>query len=184
MGSVHPARQRSSSQAKLAIGFIGLLLGCGISLPAAAVLCDPLARAEIQQTPWLRAGTLSDLPADDNPHRIVVRFAAQDAWSTYPERAIGEAYLRRALDGNRVIAIKAICPDNGCPLVFEPAERRFRDLCHDSTFDLDGRILSGPCAFDLDRLEVVLGGSKVWLRENPSAVRKMRSQDWLRPERL
>lgn len=184
MGSVHPARQRSSSQAKLAIGFIGLLLGCGILLPAAAVFCDPLARDDSRHFPWLRAGELSDLPADGTPHRIVLRFGTQDAWTTYSDQTAGEVFLRRSLDGNRVTAIKAICPDNDCPLVFEPAKRQFRDLCHDSTFDLDGKLLSGPSVFDLDRLEVVLGGGKIWLRENPSAVRKIRSQDWLRSEWL
>jgi hypothetical protein len=179
---VHPVSQPRSLWPKVAIGLIGLLLGCGVSLPAAAVLCDPLARARLQQFPWLRAGTLSDLPADGEPHRVVVRFATQDAWTTYPAQTIGEVFLRRSLDGNRITAFKAICPDNGCPIVFEPAERRFRDLCHDSTFDLEGRLLSGPSAFDLDRLEVALRGDKVWLRENLLPVYKTKSAGGLRSQ--
>jgi Rieske Fe-S protein len=135
-----------------------------VAFPAAAVFCDPLLKAESQESPWLHAAALGDLRADDVPRRVVVRLAPRDAWATYPEEAIGEVYLRRSRAGDRLAAIEAASPDNGCPVAFDSAARRFRELCHDSTYDLEGRLVGGPGRHDLRHLDVERRGDEIWVR--------------------
>src|SRR5690242_10393816 len=89
------ARRAASWGQAFSIGFLGGLLMAGLALPSAAVFCDPLSKAEMQQIPWLSAVRLSVLPNDDQPHRVTVKLALRDAWTTCSPQAIGDVFLRR-----------------------------------------------------------------------------------------
>lgn len=82
----------------------------------------------------------------------------------------GEATVRiniaRLADGT-VLAFVGRDPRNGCTLPwrptfrFEQREGWFRDPCHGSTYDVEGRRVFGPSSRDLDRFPVRVDGGRV-----------------------
>jgi Rieske Fe-S protein len=175
------ARRAASWGEALSIGFLAGLLMAGLALPPVAVVCDPLSRAGLQQTPWLSAGRVSDLPNDDQPHRVTVKLARRDAWTTCSPQAIGDVFLRRPSGSGQIVAIKTVCPANGCEVNFDPAAREFREACWDSSFDLAGHVIGGPAECDLQQLDVELRGERIWLREKKHARRSPADFDY-RPQ--
>jgi Rieske Fe-S protein len=165
------ARRAASWGETFSIGFLAGLFLAGLALPSAAVFCDPLSKAEMQQIPWLSAGRLSDLPNDNQPHRVTAKLALRDAWTTRSLRAIGDVFLRRASGSGQIVAIKTVCPANGCDVNYDPTVREFREACWDSSFDLAGHVIGGPAACDLQQLDVELRGDQIWLREQKYARR-------------
>jgi len=134
-------------------------------LAGLATLFDPLRRRAGAGGPTL-VTTLDALPADGAPRRFAIIADRSDVWNKYPNVPIGAVYLRR-VDGDKVQALNVTCPHAGCPIEFRAGANLFICPCHDSEFDLDGRLASihSPSQRGMDALDVeVRNGAEVWVK--------------------
>ena len=113
----------------------------------------------------VRVTSVSALAEDGSPRRFPIIADRQDAWNKFPQVPIGAVYLRRAGDG--VHALNVTCPHAGCPVEFKGATGSYLCPCHDSKFDLAGRLADqrSPSPRGMDSLEVeVRNGTEIWVR--------------------
>lgn len=104
--------------------------------------------------------SIDAIPVDGQPVQVpVVIERLIDAWSRMPSIEVGRIWLKR--DGERVIAWSATCPHLGCGIDWEEASEKFVCRCHDSYFDADGSVNTGPSPRAMDELEVRLVGREV-----------------------
>ena len=140
---------------------VGLIpLGAGL-----AVWLDPLRRKS-SSAGAVRVAALDALPADGVPRKFTVLADHMDAWNKSPATPVGAVYLRRTEDG-KVEALNVVCPHAGCFVDFLPAGNGFHCPCHNSSFQLDGRIAnrSSPAPRGMDTLEVEVRNEKeIWVK--------------------
>lgn len=67
------------------------------------------------------------------------------------ERVPRMVWVVKQADG-AVVAYSPVCPHLGCEFFWEPASRRFVCPCHNSQWDVNGRILHGPTPRPMDTL--------------------------------
>jgi menaquinol-cytochrome c reductase iron-sulfur subunit len=140
---------------------LGLVpLGAGLT-----VYLDPLRRKSLASGA-VRVTSLDALPDDGIPRKFPVLSARVDAWTKATESPIGAVYLRRTTE-NKIEAFNVACPHAGCFVDFLPERGLFHCPCHNSTFNVAGRIedKASPAPRGLDALEVELrNGEEVWVK--------------------
>lgn len=95
---------------------------------------------------------LDALPADGQPVSApVIVEAPQDGWNVLPPTTVGAVFLRRT-DG-KVRAWSSICPHLGCGIDYDKGRKQFACPCHESWFEADGAVSSGPSPRGMDELE-------------------------------
>jgi menaquinol-cytochrome c reductase iron-sulfur subunit len=109
---------------------------------------------------WTEAGDVTALPLN-KPQDIVFQKKRTDGWKTSFERAT--AWVLRKED--EVIAFAPQCTHLGCGYQWDDKKEHFLCPCHASTFSIDGQVLSGPAPRPLDRFDVRVEGSRLWLGE-------------------
>jgi menaquinol-cytochrome c reductase iron-sulfur subunit len=161
--STAPATRRDFLKQALAAGvsaLIGLVpVGAGL-----AVFLDPLRRKSAAAAA-IRLTTLDALPKDDLPRQFPVLAGRTDAWNKSARARIGAVYLRRTA-GGQVHALNVVCPHAGCFVDFLAERKGFVCPCHNSAFDLEGKIAdpASPSPRALDSLPVeVRNGNEVWV---------------------
>lgn len=156
-------------------GFLKGLLTAGLGALAAVI--PPSLGLAVFVHPWRRGArtgaggfvkvtTLSAVPPDGVPRRFMVVADRRNVWSTTPAVPVGAIYLRRT-DETRLQAFNVICPHAGCLVDYAPARRGFFCPCHNSAFELDGRVAEArsPSPRGLDALAVeVRNGAEVWVK--------------------
>ncbi|HET6883299.1 MAG TPA: Rieske 2Fe-2S domain-containing protein [Pirellulales bacterium] len=157
-------------------GIIAVLIGGLISLfPLAAGLftfLNPLRsrKAGDSDEPGrlVRIATLAALPADGVPRQFPVIADRQDAWTRYRNEAIGAVYLRRQPGSDEVEAFNATCPHAGCFVAFNREHDVYQCPCHDSAFNIDGKLDYGPSPRGLDQLDADVRAAgeqkEIWVR--------------------
>jgi len=159
------ADERRDFLKRLLAGIIGTVLGL---FPAAAGLkffFDPLRRKSIVGAP-VRVTSIEALPADGVPRKFPVIADREDAWNKFANVPIGAVYLRRTPEG-KLEALNVVCPHAGCPVDFKPEQGKFLCPCHNSLFNVDGKIAdtASPAARPLDSLTVELRNEKeIWVK--------------------
>jgi len=129
----------------------------------ARVVMDPLRRGG-SGAQKIRVTNLDSLPKDGIPRKFPIVASRTDAWNRFPEAPVGAVYLRR--DGDTVEALNVVCPHAGCFVDFRSEKKGFLCPCHNSLFELDGKIRDpkSPSPRALDRLFVeIRNGSEVWV---------------------
>lgn len=109
---------------------------------------------------WLDVARIADA-IGQTPIRIKVAIQKLTGWAaTTEERTV---FL---LPGKNQV-LSAICPHEGCEVLWEQDRNRFSCPCHDSFFTADGARISGPASRGLDTLptRVVDGTIQVQYRE-------------------
>lgn len=161
--------------AKTAAVAIGSLISLFPLAAGVFTFANPLRRkakgpqeADDQPGRLLRIATLAAVPDDGVPRQFPVIADRQDAWTRYPNEAIGAVYLRRQPGSNEVQAFNATCPHLGCFVAFNQERNSYQCPCHKSAFSIDGEIEYGPSPRDLDKLETELKPAddpkEVWVR--------------------
>lgn len=146
-----------------------LVIGLVLYVPAAAAglwaLVNPL-REKRSAGRFVRLTTLDALPKDGTPQRFPIIAERTDAWTHYPQEAIGAVYLR--LGGpNQVEALQAVCPHAGCHVTFQSPEKIYFCPCHAASFEISGKRKDAQSQSprDLDTLSVeIRNKSEVWVR--------------------
>lgn len=67
----------------------------------------------------------------------------------------------RNLDGQTFLALSGICTHQGCTV--DAGAHGFRCPCHGSSYDRQGRVVTGPAPDDLPRYRVELRQDELWL---------------------
>ena len=132
-------------------------MGAAITAPAVAYLLGPFRRR--LSNGWADAGSLAALP-DGKPTEIVVQRQRHDAWKKSVDKMSVWALKR---DDGQVVAYSPRCTHLGCGYRWISERDLFVCPCHDSTFSIDGEVLSGPAPRALDRFETRIEGDRLWL---------------------
>ena len=86
------------------------------------------------------------------PRRIVISDRRVDAWTRYPEGAVGAVWVVRRSE-TEVDVFSVVCPHLGCPVEYSAEVRQFHCPCHEASYGSDGAVIAGPQRRGLDRLE-------------------------------
>jgi len=123
------------------------------------VFLNPL-RSKTINSKFLPVASLEALPPDGLPRRYSVIADQVNAWTTTPQVPIGAVFLTRA-KGNTVRAFNVVCPHAGCFVSYHRDTADFKCPCHESSFDLDGKVgdARSPSPRGLDELEVAVDPS-------------------------
>ncbi|MBI5512638.1 MAG: Rieske 2Fe-2S domain-containing protein [Deltaproteobacteria bacterium] len=128
-------------------------------VPAAGLVLAPSRAPPPPEAGWVTLCRLDALEPS-RPRKFPVTGIESDAWTVAPERRLGAVWLQR--EGDQVRALSEVCPHLGCGT--ELSGDHFECPCHDSSFALDGRCLSGPSPRGLDPLEVRVADGRVSVR--------------------
>lgn len=138
---------------KVLTGVFGGGAAAAIGLPALRAVTSPWGKVTVSGTgEFVSVGPLASVPEDGTPINVpVVIEAPRDAWTRLPATTVGAVFLRRL--GGEVLAYSTVCPHLGCGIDYQSDKRAFACPCHESSFDLDGRVLAGPSPRAMDALE-------------------------------
>jgi menaquinol-cytochrome c reductase iron-sulfur subunit len=142
-----------------------MLGGCAVLGPLAAgvtVLVHPL---RLKGPPVeSKLTTLDALPVGSPPKLFQIITSRRDAWTEFPEQAIGAVFVMRKSE-TEVVAFNASCPHLGCAVEFREEQHLFYCPCHDSSFSQNGEVVGkSPSRRGLDTLEVEIRGREVWVK--------------------
>jgi nitrite reductase/ring-hydroxylating ferredoxin subunit len=129
---------------------------------------DPLRRGGAGLG-FIRIAMLDAVPDDGVPRAFTVVADCVDAWTCIPSEPIGSVFLRREKGQAKPIAFQTTCPHAGCMIDYLAGERKFRCPCHNSTFQIDGRIIEpSPSPRPMDTLDCEVrdnrGVKEVWVK--------------------
>ncbi len=161
--SERPPDTRRAFFAMLTAG-LGALTAAIAVVPGLGLLAAPLRRAIIRGAGQpLRVASDQDVKPE-KPIRVTAVGEVQDAWQRLDHVTVGSCWLVRATEGAPIRAFSTVCPHLGCGIDWNDRTGKFDCPCHDSSFDLQGRCLSGPAPRGLDELEVSADGREVLVR--------------------
>ncbi|WP_437200768.1 ubiquinol-cytochrome c reductase iron-sulfur subunit [Planctomicrobium sp. SH664] len=113
---------------------------------------------------FVMVGTVSALESGGIPSMFQVVGVKQDAWTTYPETALGAVYINQLPDG-KLSCFNAKCPHLGCTVDYRPSENAYVCPCHDSSFNLEGERSNDIPPRNMDALDVqVRNERELWVR--------------------
>jgi Rieske Fe-S protein len=140
---------------------LGACAGAAALAPALAAILTPLEGGIVKLGQGLL--DLGPLEGFENgvPRKVAIRAARTDAYLKESERALGSVLVVR--DGQGVSVLAAQCPHAGCDVGLNP-KGKLGCPCHESTFGLDGSVVSGPAPRALDRLEAHVTEGRVLVR--------------------
>ena len=98
---------------------------------------------------WIRAIRLDALN-NGEPKRVPLIADHRDGWTLEKAVELGAVWIVR--EGMAVRAWSVTCPHLGCAIDRSASGPGFYCPCHDSSFDPNGRRLTGPSPRDLDML--------------------------------
>jgi menaquinol-cytochrome c reductase iron-sulfur subunit len=133
------------------------LIGVAASIPAAIYLLFP-PRAK-KKTDWVEVGDITRIKIND-PEEVVYRRTRIDGWKITSEKSTAWVVKTSERD---VVAFSPQCTHLGCAYHWDDRNNEFLCPCHTSTFALDGRVLTGPAPRPLDRMQIKVDGSKLWI---------------------
>jgi menaquinol-cytochrome c reductase iron-sulfur subunit len=163
--TIAPEPSRRGFLKTIICGVISGVLGLVPLVAGVVVFLDPL-RKRSSDLSTVRVASLDALPADGIPLKFPVLATRVDAWNKFKEVPIGAVYLRRMTDG-QVQAFNVVCPHAGCYVDFLPERGKYLCPCHNSTFNIAGRIDDprSPAPRGLDALDVqVKEGNEIWVK--------------------
>ncbi|MSO23860.1 MAG: Rieske (2Fe-2S) protein [Acidobacteria bacterium] len=133
------------------------LIGVILAIPASIYLLFP-PRVKKQQE-WVEAGNVSQL-FPEAPEEWVFRHNRVDGWKVTSERTAAWVVKK---SNQEVVAFGPQCPHLGCAYHWEVKTQAFLCPCHNSTFSIEGEVLTGPAPRALDRYEIKVEGEKLFL---------------------
>ncbi len=143
---------------------LGMVVAVIPGLAGLAVFLDPLRRQGAAGGRLIRVAAIGAIPADGTPAKFAVVADKTDAWNKFTETPVGAVYLRR-VGADKIVALNVVCPHAGCFVSLQKSGKDFLCPCHDSRFELDGRVTSpsSPSPRGLDSLEVEIRKDEIWV---------------------
>jgi menaquinol-cytochrome c reductase iron-sulfur subunit len=140
------------------IGAVMGLIGLGLGIPLLGYAVLPTLRK--REVPWSEVGPVGAIELNRPKEFEVVRSLSSGWMKTNTVRSV---WAYRKPDGT-VVAFSPICTHLGCGYRWSEGDRNFLCPCHNSVFDLDGRVLGGPAPRPLDLLPTKVEGDRLFIR--------------------
>ncbi len=140
-----------------AIGAVAGMIGLGLAIPLLGFAILPTLRR--REESWSEVGPVDRLEVDRPKEFEIVRSLSSGWMKTNSIRSI---WAFRKPEG-AVVVYSPICPHLGCAYRWQEADRRFFCPCHNSMFDLSGRVLAGPAPRPLDALPTEMRGDRLFV---------------------
>ena len=136
-------------------GWLGALLGGVVTLPGLAFLAHPLRKDTVDAgNEPLDVGATAPQVKPGQPVMVDVRGELKDAWMRTPDVKLGACWLVRENEQDPVKAFSTVCPHLGCGVDWAAEKKQFVCPCHDTYFDLQGKVVTGPSPRGMDELDV------------------------------
>ncbi|HEY3317822.1 MAG TPA: ubiquinol-cytochrome c reductase iron-sulfur subunit [Coriobacteriia bacterium] len=134
-------------------GFLGWATGLLAGLGALFVAVPLVGTVVASVQPKGRAGFVSvgDVSALKPGEPVAFPFVDDVRDAYVQERVPRMVWAVKRQDGS-VTAYSPVCPHLGCEFFWDPTARQFVCPCHDSRWDVNGRILGGPTPRAMDTL--------------------------------
>jgi quinol---cytochrome c reductase iron-sulfur subunit, bacillus type len=153
-----PPETEGTSRRHFFIGAIyGLwaLIAGALSAPAIVYLLFPPKARKTDE--WVQAGDIARL-APNVPTEMTFRRNRVDGWKVTSEKSTAWVVKDAA---NRITAFGPQCTHLGCAYHWDDSKTEFLCPCHNSLFDAEGNVVSGPAPRPLDRYETKVEGTKL-----------------------
>lgn len=149
---------------KVVTGAFGAGAALLVGAPVIGALIAPASRRTVKGADdFVPVADMSALPNDGTPIAVVVVVRdAIDAWAKMPPTQVGTVFVRKAT--GHVEVFSSVCPHLGCRIDFDSKNKRFSCPCHDSTFELDGAVHSGPSPRPMDHLETRIAEGRIEIK--------------------
>ena len=108
---------------------------------------------------WVDAGDIGHLKPGV-PEQVTFERTKVDGWKMTSAKE--SAWIVQSAN-ETLTAFSPACTHLGCAYRWEPSRSEFVCPCHGSAFSITGRVLQGPAARPLERLQVKRAGSRVLL---------------------
>jgi menaquinol-cytochrome c reductase iron-sulfur subunit len=143
------------------------LISAALAAPALIYLLFPPKARKAEE--WIPVGDTSQL-TPNVPLEMAFRRNRVDGWKVISEKSTAWVIKDNA---NHVTAFGPQCTHLGCAYHWEETKAEFLCPCHNSLFDAEGKVVSGPAPRPLDRYEIKVEGTKILLGNlNQSGERK------------
>ena len=139
------------------------LIGVAYAVPLIRVFISPALRHTVSgSTGLIELGSISSCQVNV-PMNIKIVDTKIDAWTKFPPMEIGAVWIIMNED-KEFTAFTSICPHLGCGINWDEDSGEFICPCHDSFFDIKGRVLSGPSPRGMDTLETEIKDGKIFVK--------------------
>lgn len=137
---------------------IGGLIGAGMGLPAIWYIVGPaMKKADAQD--WIPLGSAAKVEIGV-PTLFKTTVQRQTGWILNEEEI--STYILTE-NGHDYIALSNICTHLGCRVRWISDSEKFFCPCHNAVFDKQGNVVSGPPPRPLDRYQVKVEGSQLFI---------------------
>jgi Rieske Fe-S protein len=139
------------------------LIGVAYAVPLIRTFISPALRQTVSgSTGLIELGSISSCQVNV-PMNVKIVGAKTDAWTKFPPTEIGAVWVIMDKD-KKFTAFTSICPHLGCGINWDEGSGKFICPCHDSFFDIEGRVLSGPSPRGMDTLETEIKDGKIFVK--------------------
>jgi Rieske Fe-S protein len=139
------------------------LIGVAYAVPLIRSFISPALQQTVSgSTGLLEVGSISDCQVNI-PRKVKIVDTKIDAWTKFPPAAIGAVWIVMDKD-KKFTVFTSICPHLGCGIDWDKKSGEFVCPCHDSFFDIEGRVLSGPSPRGMDTLETDIKDEKIFVK--------------------
>lgn len=128
----------------------------GVALARFAV--GPSLRAE--KSKWIKVELDGSTEGNPGFTSVVLEYEKKDGWLITNVKSL--AYVKRVKE-DEVIAISATCTHLGCIVTWDEKQQIFKCPCHNSKFDSQGRVISGPAPKPLRRYKTKIEDGRILL---------------------
>lgn len=138
------------------------LIGIAYSVPLIRAFISPALQETVSGSKGLiEVGSVGDCEVNV-PKKVKIVDAKVDAWTKFPPTEIGAVWIIMNKD-RKFTVFTSICPHLGCGINWDENSEKFICPCHDSFFDIEGRVLSGPSPRGMDTLETDIKDGKIFV---------------------
>ncbi len=135
--------------------WIAGLIGAAMAIPIVGYIVSPAYRRHPKD--WLDLGSPGNLKPGE-PLELSSTVTVIDGWMKTSE--VKSVWAVRQKDQS-VTVYSPLCTHLGCGYRWDRSEETFKCPCHNSVFDIEGKVLKGPAPRPLDTLPVKVEGGKL-----------------------
>ncbi|GAX62886.1 rieske (2Fe-2S) subunit of the bc1complex [Candidatus Scalindua japonica] len=138
------------------------LIGIAYAVPLIRAFISPALQETVSgSTGLIEVGSVGDCVVNV-PRKVKIVDTKVDAWTKFPPTEIGAVWVILGKD-KKFTVFTSICPHLGCGVDWDNNSGKFICPCHDSYFDIEGRVLSGPSPRGMDTLEAEIKDGKIFV---------------------
>ncbi|MFQ5687623.1 MAG: ubiquinol-cytochrome c reductase iron-sulfur subunit [Candidatus Scalindua sp.] len=161
--SMHPGDNGRRNFLKICSVVLTSLIGIAYAIPMIRAFISPAMQDTVAGSSGLfDIGNINDCEINI-PRKVSINGSKMDAWNKFPPTAIGAVWILMDKD-KKFTVFSSICPHLGCGVDWDKNSGRFICPCHDSYFDIEGNVLSGPSPRKLDTLETEIKQGKLFVK--------------------